>query len=421
MKSRLFGQESTNVFEDPEVAEHSEDTSSEFLKMLDSSNSKSFASVNRGDQVSAKMIRKTADGILFDVGQRSEGYLVTDALSEEELGRFEEGKTYQLYVVSVRNGIELGASLSEKQAGLDGLRQAYESSLPVMGKVVSENKGGYSVELAGAKGFCPFSQMDVVSGKPPAAYIGQSFKFIVTKFSGRDVVLSRSSLIRQEQEVEQKKLLEQLEVGAVVKATVTKFESFGAFVDLGGGLTALVPNSELSWARGMNAHSLLTLGETVMAKVIKIEPSLGRTKIACSLKQVEGDPWDYLVNEFDTGQIHTVTITKLMAFGAFAELKPGIEGLIHISEMSSKRRISTPGELVKVGDKVTTQIVSIDRMSRKIGLSMKATDQGYVAEQEQKKILDEKTKQDEHRGVEFVTKAATSTLGEAFKKAIQKR
>ena len=150
---------------------------------------------------------------------------------------------------------------------MDSLRDAMNVGLPVEGKVSGENKGGYTVEIAGARAFCPFSQMDVISGKPAAAFIGQTFRFKVIKVAGRDVVLSRAALLREEQAGERAKVLEKLQVGETVLATVVKLESFGVFVDIGGGLNALVPMSELSWSRPSSAHAVCNVGDKVTVKI----------------------------------------------------------------------------------------------------------------------------------------------------------
>jgi small subunit ribosomal protein S1 len=303
---------------------------------------------------------------------------------------------------------------------MDSMRDAMNSGLPVEGKVTGENKGGYTVELAGVRAFCPFSQIDGVSGKPAAVFIGQSFKFKVIKASGRDVVLSRAALLREEQAGERAKVLEKLQVGETLLAAVVKIESFGAFVDLGGGLNALVPISELSWSRPSSPHSVVTVGDKVTVKILKIDTTGDRPKISASMKQVEGDPWDLTVEKIENGSIVEVKVTKLMQFGAFAEILPGVEGLIHISEMSAKKRVNTPGEIVAVGQTVKVKITGIDRIQRRIGLSMKVLEADYV-EQEGKKSLEvAKQAHDEHRGVEFRSQAASATLGDAFLRAEQK-
>jgi ribosomal protein S1 len=164
----------------------------------------------------------------------------------------------------------------------------------------------------------------------------------------------------------------------------------------------------------------VTLGDKLVVKILKVERTGDRPRISASAKQVEGDPWDYAIEKLETGSIMEVRITKLMQFGAFAEILPGVEGLIHISELSAKRRISTPGEVVQPEQRVQAKITGIDRINRRIGLSMKVLETDVV-EQEGKKSL-EKTKasEDEHRGVEYRTKGATSSLGDAFLKASER-
>lgn len=203
-------------------------------------------------------------------------------------------------------------------------------------------------------------------------------------------------------------------------ATVAKIESFGAFVDIGGGLNALVPISELSWSRPASPHAVVSVGDKITVKILKIDTTGDRPKVSASMKQVEGDPWDVSVEKLETGSIVEVKVTKLMQFGAFAEILPGVEGLIHISEMSAKRRINTPGEVVQVGQTVQAKISGIDRIQRRIGLSMKVLEADYVEQEGKKKLEDQKKAEDEHRGVEFRSNAASATLGDAFLKAANK-
>ena len=408
---------------DPFVDDENEDIQSgvnEFADMIAHEAARGFAKLRQGDKVEAKVVGIVEGSIVCDVGQRSEGILATDGMSHEEVAKFKLGESYTLYVSSLKNGIELAASVSSKHAGIDSLIQAMNSGLPVEGKVTAENKGGYTVELAGARAFCPFSQIDVVGGKPPATFIGQTFKFRIIKVAGRDVVLSRAALMREEQAGERAKVLEKLQVGETVLTSVVKIESFGAFVDLGGGLNALVPMSELSWSRPASAHSIVNVGDKVTVKILKIDTTGDRPKISASMKQVEGDPWDVTVEKLETGAIVDVKITKLMQFGAFAEILPGVEGLIHISEMSAKRRINTPGEVVEAGQSVKVKITGIDRIQRRIGLSMKVLEADYVEQEGKKKIEDAKRVDDEHRGVELRTQGASATLGDAFMKAANK-
>jgi small subunit ribosomal protein S1 len=418
-KHRFLEQLGGDPFED-EDSQTTESSSNEFAEMIAQESARGFAQLRQGDKVEAKVIGIIDGSIVCDVGQRSEGVLPTEAMSSDEIAKFKVGESYPLYVSSIKNGIELATSISARHAGLDSLRDAMNSGLPVEGKVTGENKGGYTVELSGARAFCPFSQIDVVGGKPPAAFIGQTFKFKVIKVAGRDVVLSRAALLREEQAGERAKILQTLQVGDTVMAKVVKIENFGAFIELGGGLNALVPISELSWSRPSSPHSVVNVGDQVTAKILKIDTTGDRPKVSASMKQVEGDPWDLQVEKIENGAIVDVKITKLMQFGAFAEILPGLEGLIHISEMSAKRRINTPGEVVEVGQTVKAKVTGIDRIQRRIGLSMKVLEADYV-EQEGKKQMDERKKaEDEHRGVEFRSQGASATLGDAFIKAANK-
>jgi small subunit ribosomal protein S1 len=418
-KHRFLEQLGHDPFVD-EDSDEAQDQANEFADLIAHEAARGFAQLKQGDKIDAKVIGIIDGSIVCDVGQRSEGVLPTESMSKEEIERFKVGETYSLYVSSLRNGIELATSVSARNAGLDSLRDAMNSGLPVEGKVTGENKGGYTVELPGARAFCPFSQIDVISGKPAAAFIGQSFKFKVIKVAGRDVVLSRAALLREEQAVEREKVLAKLQVGDTVLATVVKIESFGAFVDIGGGLNALVPMSELSWSRPASAHAVVDVGQKVTVKILKIDTIGDRPKVSASMKQVEGDPWDVTVEKLENGAIVDVTVTKLMQFGAFAEILPGVEGLIHISEMSAKKRVNTPGEIVQVGAKTKVKIMGIDRIQRRISLSMKVLEADYVEQEGKKQLEKAQVEADEHRGVELRSSSTSSVMGDAFMRAAEK-
>jgi len=397
----------------------------EFAQLLqqDGKVSQNFRRIRKGDRIEAKVINVGDSLIYLDIGQRSEGFAEKQFFSAEDLQKMKPGDTLPLYVASTDNGIELVKSLSAQQASLDSLQSAYQSNLPVSGKVVAENKGGFVVELPGTKGFVPFSQMEFGKSKPANEYLGKTFEFSITRFQGREAVLSRSALIREEVEMQRQKVLNTLEEGQQISSKVTKLEEFGAFVDIGSGVTALIPRSEIGWSRSASVSDVLKVGDDVSVKIIRIDRTGPKLKIAASMKQLDGDPWDVSADKLNVGQTVEGTPTKLMPFGAFVEIAPGLEGLVHISEMSAKRRISQPGEVVTVGKKVNVRITSIDRINKRIGLSMKAMDEEVLDSETKAKYLKEQEKHDEHKGVEFIDSKlpAHSIFGDAFARAKKKK
>jgi small subunit ribosomal protein S1 len=330
-----------------------------------------------GEAIDVTVATLGTENILF-TGDGIEGVISRDEYSTEELALIKAGASMRVYVVTAaRKGGLLSVEASREArvmtggGNLEALREAQASRIPVSAKVTAENKGGYEVSLQGAKGFVPFSQMELGTRLSSDQYIGQTFQFLVTRVEGRNVVLSRIALQREEQQANQEKLLADIEPGKIMTATIRKIESFGLFVDLGAGLSALVPQSEASWSRGQPLHSRFSPGESVMVKIIKLESFQGKPRISASIKQADADPWDHLPEQIAPGKYVSGTITRLAEFGAFIELLPGIEGLIHISEMSSRKRIHRPGEMVQPGQQVEVRILSVDLIKKRIGVSMK--------------------------------------------------
>lgn len=361
--------------------------------------SETFArkNVRPGDLIDVVVITVGNDNILF-AGQsesasghnygRLEGVISCDDFSSQEISELKAGSPLKVYVVSAaRKGEVLSVEGSREARGLkgagggaDALREAQSSGIPVSGKVTGENKGGYEVALQGGKGFVPFSQMDSGPRMPADQYIGQTFQFRVTRVEGRNVVLSRAALQREEQEAGREALLGSLEVGQVLPAVIRKIESFGLFVDLGSGLSALVPQSEAGWSRGQALHSRFTLGETVTVKILKMEPFQGKLRISASIKQADTDPWDNIPEGIAPGRQVQGTVTRMAEFGAFVELAPGLDALLHVSEMSGKRRINRPAEVVQAGQQIAVRVIAVDRIKKRISVSLKdEADQSMAA------------------------------------------
>lgn len=341
-----------------------------------------------GDLIDVVVVTVGSDNILF-AGQtetqsgnnygRLEGVISCDDFSEQEISELKPGSNLKIYVVSAARKGEVVSVEGSREArgvkgaggGADSLRDAHASGIPVSGKVTGENKGGYEVTLQGAKGFVPFSQMDSGPRLPADQYIGQTFQFRVTRVEGRNVVLSRAALQREEQEAGREALLGSLEAGKVVSAVIRKIESFGLFVDLGSGLSALVPQSEAGWSRGQALHSRFTPGETVTVKILKMEPFQGKLRISASIKQADADPWDNIPEGIAPGRQVQGTVTRMAEFGAFVELAAGLDALLHVSEMSGKRRINRPAEVVQAGQQVLVRVISVDRIKKRISVSLK--------------------------------------------------
>jgi small subunit ribosomal protein S1 len=252
---------------------------------------------------------------------------------------------------------------------LHAIRAAYEAGVPVNGEVKKAIKGGFEVSVGGVRCFCPFSHIDLKTHSESAAYLGRTFPFRILEYGeeGKKIVLSRRALLEQEQENNIRKLRESLATGMDVTAEVKSIQNFGVFVDL-GGIDGLIPMSELSWDRSINPGDLLAIGQNITVKIISLDWDSSR--FALSLKATQPDPWSSAAEKYPVDSKVSGTIVRLSPFGAFVRLEPGIDGLIHISNLGAGRRINHPREVVETGQLVDVYVLSVDQQNRKISLSM---------------------------------------------------
>jgi small subunit ribosomal protein S1 len=240
----------------------------------------------------------------------------------------------------------------------------------VEARVTGTNKGGLSVEVNGIRGFLPISQIDIYRVENPEQFLNQRLLCMVAEVNPaeRNLVVSRKALLEREREKQREKFWAEVEEGQILKGTVRSIQPFGAFVDLGGA-DGLLPVSELSWGRVGNPSEVVSLGQQVEVKVKRIDRNA--RKLSLSLKDLIQSPWDTLSQRFPVGTQITAKVTRIMEFGAFAEVEPGVEGLIHVSEMTIGRggRIR---DRVREGMEVEVQILSIDKDARRMSLSMRA-------------------------------------------------
>ncbi len=393
--------------------------------LIDSAGSVKISRFRVGEKVTGKVTRIAEDNVFIDLGQRSEALLPSENIDMHEKSQLKLGQDITLYVSAMDQGVVyLTKVLSRSQMDSEQTKLAYDNGLPVEAKVVAVNKGGFEVTFGSVKGFVPFSQMDLsYQKKPNEAYLNQIFQFKIQSLKGRDCVLSRIELLKEESQAQRKKILDELNVEQLCEGTVVKIEKFGVFVDLGSGLHGLIPMSELSYTRSIPAEQLVSLGSKVNVKIIAVEKSLDKPRITLSLKKIEQDPWEKLQSAsndiLSVGEAVEGRVAKIFPAGAIIELKDGLDGYLHISEMSAKRKIKTPGEVVKPGDLVKVAVLRIDPEKRQISLSLKALESDIVLQELKNKKDLERDLDNAHRGVEFkgVPQAQTSALAAALMKA----
>lgn len=380
--------EATEVAEASEVVEDADDKpSAEFAEALAAHEQEQPAvSANKpeakvGAKVRGKVVSIGDEHVLFDFGGRSEGAAeVRPWRNEDGTFKLAVGDELDLYVVETGDQVLLATSIrtKEKKAkakpDLGALKEASKAGLPVSGRVTGVNTGGLTIDIGGVRGFCPISQIETGFVADAKAYVGKTLEFVVTKIEeGRgSVVLSRRSLLKRGDDAKAKELLATLKVGDELDAKVARLEAFGAFVDL-GGIDGLVHVSEISLARIAHPKEALQEGQTVRVKVLRMETGKdGKQRIALSIRATGPDAWEGVATKFSEGQRVEGTVARLAEFGAFITLAPGLDGLVHVSEVS-RTRIGHVKEVLALGQKVEAVVLGVDPEKKRISLSIKQT------------------------------------------------
>ncbi|HPN40540.1 MAG TPA: S1 RNA-binding domain-containing protein [Candidatus Cloacimonadota bacterium] len=342
----------------------------EYLRMLEES-FQNTAEIKKGDVVDAPIVSINETFIIVNLGGKFDAYAEIGEYADDkgELN-LKVGDMLKGYIVDQNDqGYVVGKSLTKQHVDKQSILDAFERKIPVSGKVYSLTKGGFNVDVLGARAFCPVSQMALRGVSDNAALIGKTMDFLVIECSEncRRIVVSHRQLEEAEANEKRAAAMENLSVGAVVKGVVMRMTSFGAFVDV-GGVEGLMHVSEISWQHVVKPQDLLKTGQEVEVKVLDIKGD----KIALSMKALMENPFTMALQELKEGDQINCRILRLHNFGAFAELKPGVEGLIPVSEMSRNRNVAHPREVLKEGDFVQVQILRVDPDTQKISLSLKA-------------------------------------------------
>ncbi|GBD98700.1 30S ribosomal protein S1 [bacterium BMS3Abin07] len=325
-----------------------------------------------GQKISAKIISLSGDVAFLDLGGKSEGIIDLDEFRDED-GKISvsEGQEIEAFFVSSKDGLMKMTTLLRGNpiASLNAIESAHKSGNALEGIVARKVKGGYEVKIHGVRSFCPMSQIDLRVPNDSTSYLNKSFHFKILEYKkeGQNTVVSRRAILEEERRSKIEKLKETIEEGTDVSGRISSIHNFGVFVDL-DGLDALIPVSELSWGRIDNPADLFSVGQDVTAKVISAD--WGNERLSLSIKATQPDPWSSLQDKYPEGTRVHGTIVRLVPFGAFVALEPGIDGLIHISNLGTGRRIKHPKEIVREGQAIEAYVISLDPSKRKISLSI---------------------------------------------------
>lgn len=339
---------------------------------------------NQGDIVKVQVIGVTKDYIFVDLKSKSEGIIPREELFEEKV---KVGDIIEATIVRITDEGEvyLSQKLAYSKKLKNYLYQAYQNRLPVEGKVININKGGFEVELGTVVGFCPFSQIELGRCENPEQYIGKIVYFLILEYNEEEgkVILSRKAFLEEEAKRKAEETLKKLAPGKIVEGEVVSLKPYGAFVDL-GGIQGLVHISEISHIQVEDPSQVLTLGQKVKAKILSVE---GRgkpkdIKVALSIKALEPHPWELAKDKFQVGQIVEGVVKNITNFGAFVEIDRGVEGLVPLIEICDEH-INHPREKLSKGDKVKVKILETNWEEKKLTLSIREA----VAELGEKLII----------------------------------
>jgi small subunit ribosomal protein S1 len=333
-----------------------------------------------GDVVRGRVIALGQTAAFVAIGGKGEATIDLAEFRDPADGTLTLAVGDQLEATVVDDGQRSGAVVLKRTLGRGDhlpaeLEQAMEHRIPVEGLVTGENKGGFDIQIGAVRAFCPGSQIDrrrPGERAPAGQYVGQRFLFRITKIEsgGRNIVVTRRELLEEETAALAAQTWEKLHVGAVVQGTVTSTRDFGAFVDL-GGVEGLIHISELGYGRVKHPSEVLQVGQAVEAQVLKIEEGqTGRRQVALSLKALAVDPWTTAKERFPVGATVRGSVRRLEAFGAFVEIAPGLDGLVHISKLALDRRFSHARQAVSLGQEVEVSVLAVDAGARRISLSM---------------------------------------------------
>ena len=342
-----------------------------------------FPIINEGEVVRGKVVRVDKDEVLIDIGYKSEGVIPVSELSiRRSVNPADEVKIGDEIdaLVMTKEDAEGRLILSKKRARFEmawkRIEQAAESGEPVEGTVIEVVKGGLILDL-GVRGFLPASLVDIRRVQDLDEFMGQILrcKVIELNRSRNNVVLSRRAVLEEERKEMRQAILDRLSPGDVVTGTISNIVDFGAFVDL-EGIDGLIHISELSWSHVNHPSELLEIGQEVQVKVLDIDRE--RQRISLGLKQTQSDPWQQVIDTYEQGDVVEGKVTKVVTFGAFIEVVPGVEGLVHISELA-QHHVENPREVVSQGETVRAKIIEMDPDRRRLSLSLKRVDEGEGA------------------------------------------
>ncbi|MRX50271.1 30S ribosomal protein S1 [Paracoccus sp. S-4012] len=331
---------------------------------------------SEGSVVKGKVIAIEAGQAIIDVGYKMEGRVDLKEFAhpgeEAKLSVGDEVEVYLDRVENARGEASISREKARREEAWDRLEKAYAAEERVEGAIFGRVKGGFTVDLGGAVAFLPGSQVDVRPVRDAGPLMGLKQPFQILKMDRRrgNIVVSRRAILEESRAEQRAEVIANLHEGQAVDGVVKNITEYGAFVDL-GGVDGLLHVTDMAWRRVNHPSEIVSIGETVKVQVIKINKETHR--ISLGMKQLQADPWDTVVRKFPIGSVHRGRVTNITDYGAFVELEAGVEGLVHVSEMSWTKKNVHPGKIVSTSQEVDVMVLEIDEQKRRVSLGLKQT------------------------------------------------
>ena len=333
-----------------------------------------FRNLEEGTITEGRVVAVTKDKVVVDIGYKSEGMIPNDQFSTEELQNIKVGDRLQVYIEECEDAdgnLVLSKEKADKMKIWEELEKLFNDGKSIDGKIVARIKGGMMVDI-GVKAFLPGSQIDLHPVRDLDGLVGRTFPLKIIKINHRrgNVVVSRRVLLEETRDSKRKTTLSTLKEGQLIHGVVKNITDYGAFIDL-GGIDGLLHITDMSWGRVGHPSEMFNIGDKVEVSVLKYDRETGR--ISLGLKQKSADPWTGVASKYAIGTRVRGRVVSLTDYGAFIELEPGVEGLVHVSVMSWTHEVRHPSRVVSIGDQVEAAVLNVDPASRKISLGMKQT------------------------------------------------
>ena len=364
-------EEDTSAGEEPTLVDLDEEDQEKLLEAYD----ETLKDFEEGEIVKGVVVRIDRDEVMVDIGYKSEGYIPLSEFGTLPDGtpKVKVGDPVDVYLLRKEDQdglVVLSKEIADQKLVWDTIAEAYERGEVVQGKIVRRIKGGLKVEIGNVKAFLPASQVELRPVQNFDRFIGKTLDMKVIKLSRRrrNIVLSRRVILEEEREAKRQATLSTLEVGQIREGIVKNITQFGAFIDL-GGVDGLLHRSDMSWGRVNHPSEVVSVGDKVEVMVLGVDTEAG--KISLGIKQKTPDPWLSVEEKYPVGSTLDGKVVNIVDYGAFVELEPGVEGLIHVSEMSWTRRVPHPSKLLKKGDIIQARVLDVDAKRQKISLGIK--------------------------------------------------